>query len=888
MRVFKPKSLGILHRTYSKAGKHIFVVSPIIFFDLKNPASVLMETTGWSLTKKSIGSEEYLDEGMPKARNEVLIFGKVHAPGKQPVSYLEASFSVGQLRKKIRAIGNRVWQKKFLRKRATKPAPFVSLPMQWERAWGGPHDPINLNGTGLMTEGKNGSINISLPNFEYVDQNSRFRIKKQEAVGFGPLDISSPCRKIFAGTYDENYFKNQFPDLPDDLSFDLYNRAQNDQQVDANWIGDEEFSLENLHNELPLLKGNLPGLRTRCFLDDTYRFSEIPLKLETIAFLPESDLGVLIFRGELETNDRYPKNKIENLLLSYEHILDDPREIGYYEHALKNRTNYETALGCIMRDSDLSPKKSAEALLHEKYARSDEADRINKSLLDDWESYKQEMRKKNNISIPDDVSPSLVNPESVIAPAALTSAGADFTPLLEESNKSLQAAAAYLDEPIKEKLASVPSFESKNFDEVEFVNEAVNQARDRSSASDNLRNIKNQYEEALTSVSTVTPLPDLSSNANFPDPISEEKLSELRKNELLAKGLAITPSQDSRLRSKFAGKALRSVMTELIENNENLTNRDFSGADLSDIDFSGKDLRGCIFQGARIENSIFKKANLSEASLTGAQVSFSDFSGANLENANLSSVAGSSVSFESADLCGAYLMQVNLEASTFNNCKIKCVNANEAAIKESSFIGSKILDSSFLESDLRGCDFTDCQVERSVFVHSCLIYSRWDSASLSKVALYNTDTQFSIGEDTVFKGCQFAGQTFLSCSQFLESQFEDCGLRGVYAGSSSFKCSRFLRCDIGNIKFTHSDLSKCLFKDCLIHEADFRSALLRDASLCFSQCSGASFVEADLYHTNFFDSDVLLADFSGANYGDSKNIMSLKLQRLEDETRRVA
>ena len=60
------------------------------------------------------------------------------------------------------------------------------------------------------------------------------------------------------------------------------------------------------------------------------------------------------------------------------------------------------------------------------------------------------------------------------------------------------------------------------------------------------------------------------------------------------------------------------------------------------------------------------------------------------------------------------------------------------------------------------------------------------------------------------------------------------------------------------------------------------------ASLYSSQCSGASFVEADLYHTNFFDSDVLLADFSGANYGDSKNIMSLKLQRLEDETRRVA
>ena len=162
--------------------------------------------------------------------------------------------------------------------------------------------------------------------------------------------------------------------------------------------------------------------------------------------------------------------------------------------------------------------------------------------------------KENNISIPDDVSPSLVNPESVIAPAALTSAGVDFTPLLEESNKSLQAAAAYLDEPIKEKLASVPSFESKNFDEVEFVNEAVNQARDRSSASDNLRNIKNQYEEALTNVRTVNPLPDLSSKCEFSRSNFGREPFRAAEKRASGKGLAITPSQDSRLRSKFGGR----------------------------------------------------------------------------------------------------------------------------------------------------------------------------------------------------------------------------------------------------------------------------------------------------------------------------------------------
>ena len=86
----------------------------------------------------------------------------------------------------------------------------------------------------------------------------------------------------------------------------------------------------------------------------------------------------------------------------------------------------------------------------------------------------------------------------------------------------------------------------------------------------------------------------------------------------------------------------------------------------------------------------------------------------------------------------------------------------------------------------------------------------------------------------------------------------------------------------------HSDLSKSVFNDCLIHEADFKGSSLRGAAVYSSQCSGASFVEADLHQTNFFQSDVLLADFSGTNYADARNIMPLKLQRLEDETRRVA
>ena len=90
------------------------------------------------------------------------------------------------------------------------------------------------------------------------------------------------------------------------------------------------------------------------------------------------------------------------------------------------------------------------------------------------------------------------------------------------------------------------------------------------------------------------------------------------------------------------------------------------------------------------------------------------------------------------------------------------------------------------------------------------------------------------------------------------------------------------------MKMSGTDLSNVVIYECIAHETDFQGAVLKETVLASSQCSGARFVNAQLEGTNFHDSDVLLSDFSGSNYLSAKNIMALKLKRLEDEYRSVA
>lgn len=101
-----------------------------------------------------------------------------------------------------------------------------------------------------------------------------------------------------------------------------------------------------------------------------------------------------------------------------------------------------------------------------------------------------------------------------------------------------------------------------------------------------------------------------------------------------------------------------------------LTRANLRGANLSGAELGNADLRGADLRGAKLGESFLYKANLEEANLTGAQLCNADLRGANLNGANLSEadfgIADlSAADLRGANLCGAKLMGTRLVASNF-------------------------------------------------------------------------------------------------------------------------------------------------------------------------------------------------------------------------------
>ena len=127
-------------------------------------------------------SVKYETDFVPvKIATDVVLNGRAYTPNGEPMDALTASLIVGQFRKDIRVIGNRVSRFRHLGSPAfTDPEPFTTMEMRYERAYGGvdiysdPHMPCvyprNHLGRGFVIGTSKQVIdNLALPNIEDPD-----------------------------------------------------------------------------------------------------------------------------------------------------------------------------------------------------------------------------------------------------------------------------------------------------------------------------------------------------------------------------------------------------------------------------------------------------------------------------------------------------------------------------------------------------------------------------------------------------------------------------------------------------------------------------------------------------------------------------------------------
>jgi hypothetical protein len=204
--------------------------------------------------------------------------------------------------------GDRVWESGLLGVRATPPVPFESMPLVYERAFGGfdlresqekqvgsLENPVGI-GFFSVREPDDGA---PLPNIEDPTQLIGQWRHHPRPIGFGFIGRGWQPRVKYAGTYDATWKSDKFPLLPDDFS-ERHFLAAPPEQVVPRFDGSETITLRNMTPDGLDMNLSIPSLRIPVHARWEREARMVTADLDTVIIEPTVSRLVLICRACLD------------------------------------------------------------------------------------------------------------------------------------------------------------------------------------------------------------------------------------------------------------------------------------------------------------------------------------------------------------------------------------------------------------------------------------------------------------------------------------------------------------------------------------------------------------------------------------------------------------
>lgn len=293
-----------------------------------------------------------------KPATDLLCAAHAWAPRGEPTSEVIVTFGVGRFEKKIRVIGDRIWKKKLLGLAhvPSSPQPFVSMPITFERAFGGRDGKYSFEANPLgrgYHRSVTGLAGKPLPNLEDPASLIEHWRHRPAPRSFGPVGRAWLPRRALLGTFGKKWTKERAPELPEDFDERFYDAAPMDQQLDGYLRGDETVRAVNLHPDHPELVFRLPGDRLRCIVADPERpvfQGEVPLRCDTLWLDMDALTLVLVWRGRAGVE----KVGADPELWIVKERLDEARDPSSWEGELQQR-----------RAEEAEPEQEVAAAEHE-------------------------------------------------------------------------------------------------------------------------------------------------------------------------------------------------------------------------------------------------------------------------------------------------------------------------------------------------------------------------------------------------------------------------------------------------------------------------------------------------------------------------------------------
>lgn len=279
--------------------------------------TVAMEQVPWAYADVLVGPDEQpvslYEAELPyeKPHPEYLVVGSAHSADSKPQQYLPFGITIGSRTKHLVALGPRVWHSGWLGGRADAIAPVQSVALSHALSFGGSdpsrvghsqewYDP-NPVGTGYCADpGHSAAEGMRLPQIEPIDLRFDRPCKKFPVGGLGPVARTSTPRVGWAGTYDDAWQTNVWPNLPADFDARFLQSASHDQWLPSIKAGDEVVlkHLTPTHGVFgPGVKFQLPPMDFVATVHPRRGAStRIQLRPDTIVFEPDAGRFFVVAR----------------------------------------------------------------------------------------------------------------------------------------------------------------------------------------------------------------------------------------------------------------------------------------------------------------------------------------------------------------------------------------------------------------------------------------------------------------------------------------------------------------------------------------------------------------------------------------------------------------
>ena len=923
MKVVKPLNQGLLYKTY-EANKKFYLCAVILnYFSFDSP-SLLSEPDLWNFAGAELGKDAMLDMCMPKPKGEVLVVGTCFTPEGKPVPAYEVGLKIGLIDKTLYVFGDRFWERKAgVLKTISDPPPFTEMAITYENAFGGPDYKKNPLGKGYapVRTGSGKAIH-PLPNIEDPRDLIDSPKKKPDPAGFGQIDLTWPQRMKKVGTYDQKWLENLFPGLAEDMDYTYFNTAPPDQWLDGFFNGHEGFQIRGMHPEKPHIQANLPGFKSRCFINQETEkgeeFKEIKTNLDTVWLFPRAEKGVTVWRGvvEIGTDDA---EDILHMLVAYERINEEPRSIGHYKEALLKRLDEEKGYLYMIHEEDLIPpgEKSGLASLMEE-AKEEESilgenlrRRAEKEKKGAEEKRAQAMEKaraameKAGLN-PDEVMPSPPPQTPTLEIPAIDPTNLDPEEIMKFMKDAEADALARKDKAMAEAMARKEQAEKKirelcktqGLDYEKMMKKLKREKPKRpvfsaDTAIEKLRKAKQTVEKQVNETcarlgidyeTAVTKAKEQPGGKTFPiiemiekiktfDPDDPEMIEKLKLAEQKSKETYIKTAHHLPRPGPLSpeeAQTLKQAFLAVHAESKSFDGKDFAGIDLSGIDLKNTDLRGIYLEGADLSG-----ADLTGADLSAAVLAWADLSGATLNNAKMHETCLgvtnlSNAEVKGSDLTEGILSKCDLTGTDFSGSILDKVEFTEATFNNTNLSNTNLTEAIFLETDFSGTDFSGANLTGTHFIKPILDGANFSGAKAESVNFIEASCEQAVFKDAELTNVRFPKSANLKGADFSGAVLDNANMMEADLTGATFMKASLKNANLMQANLNHADLTGITARNASFMKADLSDAKMIGANLMEANLKSARLVRTDFKMANLYAAEVMRAvvgetDFRHAN-----------------------